>query len=255
MKKTKTVIIIIFILSLAAFTIYILLQKPLKDANWELGQESISYIDINDDIVKITNLRDFKWDIDPNKTEKTYTEKTFNLSDIEGIDIVVSYFSSFKPVAHTLLNFRLKDGDDFAISVETRREVGEEFSILWGALAKYEIIYVVGSYNDLVGVRIGIRDEEVHVYPATLSSKESQDLLVSISKEINHLYSNPEFYNTFTNNCTNTIMSYIEDIKGVKIPFYYKSIAPGNIDKSLYKKDIIQKEETLKHTQEKYLIK
>ena len=87
------------------------LRHASHDRNWEIGQEKLPHIAIDGDTVHIKNMRDFVWAENKSEIQKKYTTRDFLLSDIEGIDVVVSHFSPREGIAHVLLNFRIKDQD------------------------------------------------------------------------------------------------------------------------------------------------
>jgi hypothetical protein len=57
------------------------------------------------------------------------------------------------------------EGDQYvAISIETRKAKGEEYSALRGFFRQYELIYVVADERDVVRLRTNYRGEDVYLY-------------------------------------------------------------------------------------------
>lgn len=215
-----------------------LLFRPAHDRTWELGHEALPQIIIEGDNVQINNYRNFSW-TGAITASPSYETRSFSLDDIEGVDVVISHFSDFEGLAHIFLSFRLKDSDPVSISLETRREVGEEFSPLLGILRQFEIIYVVGSERDLIGVRTEYRDERVYLYKTKATAEQAKSLFTLLAQDINDVYKNPRMYNTLLRNCTNEITRRVEEMSELDFPLTWKSILPGHFDEVLYDMNII----------------
>ncbi|MFA7319705.1 MAG: DUF4105 domain-containing protein [Parcubacteria group bacterium] len=234
------IVLIIILLYLVAFFLWLLSQEPKNDRHWEKGQEKLARIKIRGAEVTVENFRDFDWQVD-NTAGGTYKREKFDLEKLQGVDVIISHFSPFEGLAHTLLSFRFSDKKNLAVSVETRKVSGEEpFSIKgWLFSRRFELIYVVGSEKDILGVRTGVRKERVYLYPTVATPRKAKELFLLLAKDINNLYANPTFYNTFLNNCTNALTRRVEDISEIKFPLTYKTILPGYIDEILYKIKLI----------------
>lgn len=235
-KKWLWFVPLVFLIGL--FTLLQITLKPSHDRTWELGHEALPQILIDDNEVMIENYRNFTW-TGPLTANPTYETRSFVLDDIEGVDVVISHFSDFEGLAHIFLSFRIKDREPVSISLETRREVGEEFSPLLGILRQFEIIYVVGSENDLIGVRTEYRDERVYLYKTKATAEQAKSLFTLLAEDINSVYEKPRMYNTLLRNCTNEITRRVEDMSELDFPLTWKSILPGHFDEVLYDMNII----------------
>lgn len=237
-KKKKFIYIVL--VCLVIFSVVVLSKKPSHDRNWELGQEKLPKIEINDNLITVTNLRDFDWKKEG--TEPNYITKNFDLDKMTGVDVVISHFSDFEGMAHIFLTFRFEDNENIAISVEARREDFEEFEPIKGLFRKFEIIYVVATEEDLIGVRTNVRNdgvgERVYLYPTIATPEKSQELFKLIAEDINDIYEHPTFYNTLFNSCINSITRRVEEISTLDFPVTYKTILPGYFDEVLYKMNI-----------------
>ena len=233
-KKIFKGLLIILLIFIVSICIFLSTQKASHDRIWENGHEELPYIAIEDSTITITNLRDFVWE-GPYTAPPTYITETYNLDEMETAEVIISHFAEFEGMAHIFLNFGFLDGRHVNISLETRREADEAFSPLLGLLRQFEIIYVVGTDRDLIGVRTGHRDERVYIYPTVVSSpKKVQELFVMLADDINDVYNTPRFYNTLAHNCTNELTRRVEDISEINFPFTYKTLFPGFFDEVLY---------------------
>lgn len=215
------------------------LRTPSNDRDWEAEQQNIAHATVNGDMVTIHNLRYFTYP-KGEPTQVRYEERTINVSDIEHVDFVISYFSESDRVAHTFVTFRLKDQPGIAISIEARREKGEKYSPLKGIFRKYELMYVVGDERDIIGLRTHVRNERLYIYPTIATKEVAQQIFVSMVDRLNELYTKPSFYNTFTDNCTNLLARHVEAAAGVNIPFSYKMLLPGYSDELVYDLGLLQ---------------
>lgn len=226
-------IVIIFLL-----TVFFIAFQPSHDRVWEMGQERLPHFVFHGDSLIIENFRNFDWHDETSANER-YETRTFNLADIAGVDVFISHFDNFEGLAHIFLSFGFSDGRHIVVSAETRREEGEKFSPIFGVLRQFEIIYVVGSESDIVGLRTDVRNEWVYLYRTTASPEKARELLLKLSEDANDIYERPRMYNTLTNNCTNALTRSIEDISDVKFPLTWKTVLPGYFDEVLYEMRLI----------------
>lgn len=214
-------------------TIVILVRTPSHDREWETGQEKLPRVVFEEDVFTIENLRDFTW-TGSFEAEQNYIEDSFDLRDMDSVDVIISHFDEFEGLAHIFLSFGFTDGRHVSISLETRREKGEKFSPFWGLLDQFEIIYVVATDRDLIGLRTGHRNERVYIYPTVATPTQAQELFVRLAQNINGIYEEPVMYNTLFHNCTNEITREVEAMTTLDFPITYKGILPGFFDEVLY---------------------
>ncbi len=219
-------------------TIVIIVRTPSHDRDWEVGQEKLPHIVFEGDRFTIENLRDFTW-TGPFEAEKNYTTDSFDLREMKSVDVIISHFAEFEGLAHIFLSFGFEDGRHVSISLESRREKGEKFSPFWGLLDQFEMMYVVATDRDLIGLRTGHRNERVYIYPTIATPQKTRELFVRLSENINAIYDEPIMYNTLLHNCTNEITRKVETMTTLDFPMTYKSILPGYFDEVLYEVGVI----------------
>ncbi len=221
-----------------AYLILVMVFRPSHERNWELGQEQLPHFNFDGDRMTIEKFRHFKWRTET-EADIRYETRTFDVTDITGVDVFISHFDDFEGLAHIFLSFGFSDGRHVVISLETRREVGETFSPFLGILRQFEVIYIVGSEQDIVGLRTDIRDERVYLYRTIASPAQAQELLRKLAEDVNAIYQRPQMYNTLTNNCTNALTRRVEDMSTVKFPLTWKTLLPGYFDEVLYEMGLI----------------
>ncbi|KAG1654033.1 Adenosylcobalamin/alpha-ribazole phosphatase [Nymphon striatum] len=171
-------------------------------------------------------------------SETSYRELQFNLSELKSLKVAVSHFSAISELAHVFLLFELENGESFGLSVEARREKGEEYTLHGGLLAQFELVYLIASERDLVGLRKE-RNEKIYIYPIKIKEKNIQRLFEVVAGKTNKINDKAEFYHLFLKNCTTQIVDLVDKISDKKFPKFAQSFAPGNAGYALYEMGLI----------------
>ncbi len=229
--------------------------RPSHERAWELGQEVLPSIEVKENgEITVTNFRNFDWQKEGSTTPR-YETRTFSLDTLETVDVLISHFADFEGLAHIFLSFGFADGEHLIVSFETRREMGEKFSPILGVLRQFEIIYVVGSEQDIIGVRTDVREgERVYMYPTKATPEKAKELFLALTHDINELSRTPRIYNTLFHNCTNEITRRVESISDVVFPLTWKTVLPGYFDEVLYEMELIQSDLSFDEIKRKHLI-
>ena len=256
MRKKYLKWLAFFIVTIGFTYLFLLiLFQPSHDRGWELGHEqlpSIEYAATSSDVV-IRNYRDFNWS-GKKTAEVNYVERTFTLNEMTGVDVFISHFDDFEGLAHIFISFGFRNGEHAVVSLETRRESDETFSPLLGMLRQYEIIYVVGSEEDIVGSRTGPRNERVYLYPTKATPTQARELFNLLATEINNVHQSSRMYNTLTHNCTNELTRPVEKMSDVDFPLTWKTILPGYFDEVLHELGLIGGEGSFQEIKARHLI-
>lgn len=254
-KKVLRVISVIFVIWLLVYLALVIMFRPSHDREWELGQEALPHITYaeNGSEITIENYRNFAWS-GTKSADIVYETRTFDLNKLSGVDVFISHFDDFEGLAHIFLSFDFGDNDHVVVSLETRRETDESFSPLLGILRQFEIIYVVGSEEDIVGVRTGHRNERVYLYPTIATPAQARELFDLLATNINDIYETPRMYNTLTHNCTNELTRPVEKMSDVRFPITWKTILPGYFDEILHELQLIDTTEPFSEMKQSHLI-
>lgn len=217
---------------------------PKQDHSWAVAHERLASIEFSDATVNpsvtVKNLRDFQWDsVNPQR----YRDMKFKLDDIVELEAGVSHFSAISEIAHVFMLFVLADGRQLGVSIEARREHDEEFSILSGLFAGFELITVLATAEDLLSVR-KINQEEVHLYPIKENKEKAQELFMLIANDVNALIKEPQLYHLFFKNCTNQLVKHVSVLTKDKYPWYFQTLAPGLTGRTLYELGLIDLPDT-----------
>jgi hypothetical protein len=187
-------------------------------------------------VVTISNIRNFTYRSESDFDENWET-RTYDLDQVRGMDLFMSYWSGDR-IAHTIASWEFADGSHLAISIETRKEVGETYSALLGFFRQYEIYYVVADERDVVGLRAAKRGEQVYLYRMKHPPEVARQMLSDYLAEINKLSAHPEWYNAATSNCTTTIRHHAKAI-GAAQAWDRRILINGRLDEMGYERGVI----------------
>ena len=207
---------------------------PSNDRDWspELAQLATAKFETGNKVA-IQNVRNGEWLTAVDCLVK-YENRTYDLNDLETVDFIVVPFNDHCAIAHTLLSFGFGKGDYVGISVEVRKERGEVYSSASGLARQFELIYVVADEHDLLPVRVKERASDVYIYRSTAPPEKVRALFLDMLKRANQLAEQPEFYDTFTNNCTTNIVQHINTLSPGRVPYDYRILLPGYSDQLAY---------------------
>ena len=210
--------------------------RPSNARHWQPDVAELPRAEVDGDRLTIHNVRDFNY-----RTETEFTEhwetRTYDLSKLAGLDLFMSYWGS-PSIAHTIMSWDFADGQHLAISIETRKEKGEEYSTLAGFFKQYEIYYVVADERDVIRLRTNLRKEQVYLYLLRTPIPRARRMLLDYVRSINALAGQAAFYNALTDNCTTTIRTHVQHI-GVAMPLDWRLLANGHADEMLYENGAI----------------
>jgi hypothetical protein len=207
--------------------------EPSNEREWLPDVARLPSAEIDGDHLTIRNIRNFtyrsEFDYDEN-----WEERTYDLSKLEGVDIFLVYWGS-PWIAHTIMSWVFEDGPPLAISIETRKEIGEEYSAVRGFFRQFEIYYVVSDELDVVRLRTNYRGEDVYLYRLMISPELARDVLLDYLEEINQLAVKPRWYNAFRYNCTTAIRHHVQNVAPGN-PFDWRILLNGRIDELGYER-------------------
>lgn len=213
-------------------------RTPTHQRPWVPEQAILPTVTMGGGRVHVRNVRDFAYRSGGDFTP-AYRDHTYDLEKLRRVWFGLSPFNrDWRGPAHAFLSFEFADGRYVGVSVEARREAGEQYSIWKGALRQYELIYVIAEERDLVGVRV-LKDDPVYLYPMKATPQQARALFTGMMRRAQQVERRPEFYNTFSNNCTTNILEPVNDIAEKDIPFGLEILLPGYSDKLAHQRGLI----------------
>lgn len=226
-------------------------RRPTHERPWVGEQAVLPSVTIHGETVHVRNVRDFTYRSGTDFTP-AYRDRTYHLDRLERVWFGLSPFSrDWRGPAHAFLSFQFSDGQYVGVSVEARREAGEKYSIWKGALRWYELIYVIAEERDLVGVRV-LKDDPVYLYPMRATPEQARALFVRMMRRARQVEQRPEFYNTFSNNCTTNILEPVNQIAEKDIPFGLEILLPGYSDKLAHERGLIDTDLPLQQARRRF---
>jgi hypothetical protein len=180
---------------------------PSNARDWQPDVAALPYAEIQGDRVTVHNVRNNEY-----RTETDYTvrleKRELDLSKLRSLDIFLIKWGS-PLIAHTIMSWGFEDDQYLAISIETRKKKGQDYSALRGFFRQYELFYVVADERDVIRLRTNYRGEDVNVYRFDSSPADARLLLLRYLEAANGLRERPQWYNALTDNCTTTIQRLV----------------------------------------------
>jgi hypothetical protein len=207
-------------------------KAPSNDRNWKPEWAKTGWVELKGGALTFHNFRNFDYASDGGVTERWET-RTVNLRNLKGVDYFHDAFGG-DLIAHPILSFDFGPDGHIALSVETRREVGEDYSEIGGLYKMFELQYLWGDERDFIRVRTNVRDEPVYLYRTALTPEQTLFLLLDSIRETNQLRERPRFYNAISANCTTSLQAQTLELR--EAPFDIRMLANGKLDELIYEK-------------------
>lgn len=186
--------------------------------------------------ITVENVRNFRY-----RSETDYDEiwetRHYDLSKLQGVDLFLVTWGA-RGIAHTIASWEFEDAPPLAISIETRKEKGEEYSAVRGFFRQFELYYVVADERDVIGVRASQRGERPSLYRVKMPVEAAHKLLLRYLDEVDRLAAKPKWYNALTHNCTTEIRWNMLAI-GVKNPFDWRILANAHLPELMYERGTV----------------
>ena len=222
------------VVGFAAVLAWWLTIAPANDRAWQADVAHTPWAEIDGDRVTIHEVRNFEY-----RTETDYTPRwetrTYDLAQIRGADLFITFWGS-PWIAHPIVSFQFGPNDHVAFSIETRKEVGEEYSAFKGFFRQYELAYIIADERDPIRLRTNYRTgEEVYLYRTTATPEAARTIFLDYLRSANELHEQPAFYNAVTSNCTTNIRIHTKVVTGAKTPpWNWRLLLNGKGDEFAY---------------------
>lgn len=237
LRSIRRAVVVVLVLDLA-FTGWWLSIRPSNDRRWIPDVERLASVERDGDRVRFRNVRNFDYHSSDTDFTADWEERVFDLSEVRAVDIFFSEWGA-PMIAHTIMSWEFADGRHLAISIETRKEVGEEYSAVLGFFRQFELYYVVADERDVIRVRTDFRGETVRVYRLSASPENARRLLEDYVESIDELDTEPAWYNALTQNCTTSIWRHVHKLDS-DFGWDWRILANGSADALLYMRGSIE---------------
>ena len=229
-------------------------RTPSHSREWSIDQSVLPAAAFSGDTVRIDGVRNFRWTSStaytPAWESRTYDPRTIATAWY----VVVPFGTAWRGPAHAFVSFGFDDGQYLAISIEARREPKETYGVIAGALRNFELIYVVGDEQDLIGRRAVFDGTDVDLYPIRAERDQIRRMFVAMLERANAIRTRPEFYNTLTNNCTLNLVRHVNAQAPDRIPSSWRIVLPGYSDAVIHGLGLIDTTLTIAEARTRYRI-
>ena len=230
--------------SYASFALIIILfsfKTPSNDRDWAVSVDRLPLVTINKNLITVKNVRNFNYR-SPEDFDIRYYKKTYDVDKLETLWLALSYWDGHKDIAHAIFSFGFANGDYLVVSSEVRLQKGKEMSELGGIFKECEIIYILTDETDVLKLRTNYRKEEVFLYEITPKKGivDIREFFLHLMDIIKGLETQPQFYNTITNNCLTSLLHDFSVALDRNIRFDIRIIKNGYFDELLYERKVIK---------------
>jgi len=225
----------LFILS--SFVIVMISRSMItasNDRDWDPEFSETGWVETDGDTLTFHKCRNFIHT--PDGTTEQWETRTHHLSKLKSIDLFFDAFGG-DLLAHTILSFDFGDEGKLCLSIEARREKGEEFTPVGGLYKMFELQYIFGSEEDLVALRTDIRKEPVFLYRFNYSPEDCQYFLMESIEAANGLKETPRFYDVIFANCTTSLRAQVPEEE--RREFDWRMLVNGYLDSYLYENNAL----------------
>jgi Domain of unknown function (DUF4105) len=229
-------LLVVFGVFLIVLVWWRLALKPSNNRPWQQDVAETAWAEINGDDVTLHNVRNCEY-----RTETDYTPhwetRAVKLSQLAGLDLAITYWGS-PYIAHPIVSFDFAEASPVSFSIETRKEVGENYSTIGGFYRQYELIYVCADERDVIRLRTNYRrNEDVYLYHFLAPSSQVRERFLEYLKTLNALHTKPRWYNALTTNCTTAIRD--QRPSNERMPWDWRILVNGKGDELLYERHLI----------------
>lgn len=212
---------------------------PSNTRDWRPDVARLPTASVDGSLLTIRNVRNFTYRSDQDFSERWET-RSYDLDTLVGVDLLISFWGPTL-YGHTITSWEFADGGHLAVSIETRKEKGEEYSALKGFFRQYELYYVIADERDVVGLRTNHLGETVQLYRIRASADKGRALLLDYVKEINAIAKQARWYNALTQNCTTTIWHHTR-VVGSGPSLDWRLLANGQLVDLAYERGTVNDE-------------
>jgi len=210
-------------------------RTPRLDRSWDPDVRVLAGVDFTDDgRISLRDIRDWSYGVEELRDSTTWFDATFDPGDIRDLWMYEQILDGRGLIAHTFLVFEFDDSYGRArylgVSVETRRELGEEYAIVGGMLRNFEVTHIWATEQDLVRRRVQYLDYPLTRYRMVVRPEIRARVFRKLARETAELSTKPRWYHTALNNCTSSLIRYVNEDQPGAIPLHPSWVLTGGTD-------------------------
>ncbi len=233
-KLRKSAALCVLLVMPLAFFSYAF-TKPRADRQWQMHCARDPEVRVLDggERVEINNVRQFRWEKD-GEFEPSWKPESYNIKELNKLDLVVEPLSGSEYFAHTMLSFAFSAGRRVVISIEVRKEQGESYGIIPGFYRQFELFYQINSERDAFTLRAIQPDSSLYVFPVKASAEFIQRLFLEMVREADRLHDRPGFYHSLRANCTTKLFDHVNMEIDAPMGYRREVLLPAKAGKFLH---------------------
>lgn len=208
-------------------------QPPRMDRDWYPYLAQTPDVTLTADGFAVAPVSDWAYAGLDQVSAEAYAEAAYRFDELRNVWFMLEPQPGSELAAHTLLLFEFEGDRLLGVTIEARRERGEDYSAVRGAFNAFELIYIWASARDLLVRRAVMLDHEVFIYPVAIPDEQKRVLLRRLLERTEALETAPRYYNTIVSNCTNELA------KAAGFNWAPAYILTGRSDEYLFRRGII----------------
>ncbi|QED27850.1 DUF4105 domain-containing protein [Microvenator marinus] len=213
-------------------------HEPSNQRQWSPIASKTAYAEIEGSKVHLKNVRNFRHHED-GTAEQAWYDATYDVSEIEQGYFVMTTFGGIEGLAHVMVSFKFKGERYVVMSVEIRREVGEEYHPVGGMFRQFELYYVVADERDALALRTHVHKDPTWLIPMNAGPEKTGEFFMDMVRRANELHTEPQWYNSITSSCASNLADHYEVINNVSLPPDYRILLPGFSGEILAELDLL----------------
>lgn len=223
---------------IAAVLLATAMKSPSLQREWDEDVRVLADVEtLPSGAVTLSRVRDWRYGVDT-ILAKPYFDATYDPSDIVDVWMYEQILDGERGlIAHTFVVFEFDstyaDRRWLGLSVETRREVGERYSLVGGMLRRFEVTHIWAAERDLVTRRVQFLDYPLTRYRLVLTPDQRGRIFTRFAEETRDLGEEPGWYNTVLRNCTSSLVRYANESRPGAIPWDRSWVLTGGMDEYL----------------------
>ena len=212
---------------------------PSNQRDWNPGLSVLPQFNRDNEKGTLTNIRRCDYLTSDDYVVRHY-DRTFTITEIQSLDFIVAPSNDRPAICHAMLSFGLQDGTYLCVSIEGRTEKDEIYSPLLSLGRQYEITYVVGDEQDLIGARALHRDLEIQIFPTIASPEQSQRVFLDLMDRVNQLRFTPEFYDPIQNSNRSNLKRHLSLLQPVANKPSWQTFSLGFSPRQAYEQGLLE---------------
>lgn len=213
-------------------------QAPSNQRDWAPIASKTPHAEIDGTKVHFKNVRNFRHNEDGTATHDWY-DATYDVSEIERGYFLMTTFGGVEGLAHVMVSFEFKGERFLVMSVEIRREVGEEYHPIGGMFRQFELYYVVADERDALALRTHVHKDPTWLIPMNAGPEKTGEFFLDMVRRANELHAEAQWYNSITSSCASNLADHYEVINNVSLPPDYRILLPGFSGEILAELDLL----------------